>query len=222
MPDVSGLEIAPPTNDLRKVVRDSWEAGKSINLRNAGAVYGPAHWAHGKQFWDEPLPYYHFLAGLARSQGCRRVLEIGTHFGGSAVAMAMGVSAGELVTIDITDKSEAIRGVPGVRKLVGDANSESIIRDVIMHFGGKPIDLLYIDAAHTCHPTLLNFGIYTALLNPRYVVIDDVSLSPDMADMWRIIASGYPGRAVNAALVVPEIRPEGAGFGLIAHRSASA
>jgi hypothetical protein len=78
--------LGPP---LDGVITKAWTIGKSIDLSNIG--YGPAHWKGGERFVSSPYPYYSFLAGLVQSQNCKRIFEIGTHYGGSALAMMRGI-----------------------------------------------------------------------------------------------------------------------------------
>jgi cephalosporin hydroxylase len=66
-----------------------------------------------------------------RTQNCTRILEIGTHFGGSGLSMLKGVAEqgnANVVSIDITDLNPALHATPGFTKLTGDANSEAMIR----------------------------------------------------------------------------------------------
>jgi hypothetical protein len=215
--DLSSLKQVPADQNLAEIVRAAWTAGKDISLSNA--VYGPAHWPDGKRFCDEALNYYYFLAGLVRLQGCRRMLEIGTHFGGSAIAMLRGVlmpSSAKIVTIDITDLNPALHSTPGIIKLTGDANSDEQVKRIFVHFGGEPIDLLFIDAEHQFLPTITNFSLYVALLRPHLVVIDDVKLNEGMRDTWRVIRAAYGENAIDCDSVLPEVRaPDNFGFGLV-------
>jgi hypothetical protein len=215
--DLSSLKQVPADQNLAEMVRAAWIAGKDIPLSNA--VYGPAHWPDGKRFCDEPFTYYYFLAGLVRLQGCRRMVEIGTHFGGSTLAMLHGVlkaSSAKIVTIDITDLNPVLHSTPGIIKLTGDANSDEQIKRIFVHFGGEPIDLLFIDADHSFLPTITNFALYVALLRPRLVVIDDVKLNEGMRDTWRVIRTAYGENAIDCDSVIPEVRmPNNVGFGLV-------
>lgn len=89
-----------------------------------------------------------FLRMLCRMTGARRVLEIGTFTGYSAIAMAMGMEEGsELHTIDVNDELEELV-LDYIRRSglehrivfhVGDA------REVIRKLEG-PFDLVFIDA----------------------------------------------------------------------------
>ena len=113
----------------------------------------------------------------------------------------------DVVTIDITDLAPDIRNLPGVVKLTGDATSHRIIEATCDHYGSQPVDLLFIDGDHRYAPTLASFFIYTSLLKPRYVLLDDITLNREMAEAWARICYAYPLRAVNVAKLVPQVRP---------------
>src|SRR6185437_15688968 len=104
-------------SDLAQIVRAAWDAGATIDLTDT--PYGPG-FKPGVYFNEAPS-YYRFLAGFVRSQNCKRIVEIGTHFGGASLAMVKG-GADKIVTIDITDLNPKIHSVRQIRKIMGDAN----------------------------------------------------------------------------------------------------
>jgi hypothetical protein len=202
---------------LEETIREAWFVGKTIDLR--GVRFGPSlpDWPEPR-FFDNAFSYYFFLAGLVRTQGCSKILEIGTHFGGSGLAMLKGVAdaeAARLLTIDITDLNPELHNIPGLTKLTGDANSEAMIGQVFDHFADEPVDLIYIDTNHSFMPTLLSLGIYGTMLRPRFLVLDDISLADAMRKIWSRLCASYSEAAVNCCDIVPEIRTAKAGFGLI-------
>ncbi|WP_319772081.1 class I SAM-dependent methyltransferase [Breoghania sp.] len=204
--------------EISQVVKNAWEAGKEINLDGIG--YGRIHWGNRTDIKDNPPPYYFFLAGLVRRYGFKRILEIGTHWGGATRAMATGVRAGldaQIVTVDITTESDGkLDAFPQIRKIVGDANSEKTFDEILDAFGSAPIDLVYIDAAHLTAPTLASFSLYSAALKPKLIVFDDITLNDKMKEAWRLISASLPSTAyINAAEVIREIRPTGDGFGVV-------
>ncbi len=198
---------------LKQKIRHAWTVGQTIDI--SGAVYGPADWT---KFHDAPGPYYPFLAGFVRTHVCKRIVEIGTNFGGSATAMLRGMmDEGPeplLVTIDIVDRNPDLHSIPRLKKLTGDANRPAIVKEAVLAVGA-PIDLLYIDADHRFLPTLTNLGLYCLLLQPRYIIIDDILLNPEMRALWDILTVTFKSNAINCADVVPEIRSSNVGFGLI-------
>lgn len=203
---------------LEELVRQAWETGQQIDLGRA--AYGRAMRDNQEIWIKSPSTYYPFLAGLVRAIGARTVIEIGTNCGGSALAMAAGMSsAGRIVTIDISDFSDPyLREHPSIRKIEGDANSIEVIEATLAAVGTDTVDLVYIDAAHSCLPTLLNYCIYGALFRPRLVAIDDITLYQTMTRMWDIVLGRRNVAAVNAAEIIPAIRPQqpAPGFGVVA------
>jgi predicted O-methyltransferase YrrM len=151
-----------------------------------------------------------------------RICEIGTHTGGATRAMHRGLAKpadARVVTIDVTRESDkALAGLEGIQKINGDANHETTAARVINAFAdGHTIDLLFIDGAHDYLPALLNFGIYTNALSPRFVVMDDININPDMRALWRKIVASRPADTwLDVATVLPDVRAPDVGFGLIA------
>jgi hypothetical protein len=200
---------------LESIVKEAWLAGRAIDL--TGIQFGP-----GFRGWQEtdfvpgPVPYYYFLAGLVRSQGCLRILEVGTHFGGSALSMLRGIgeaSKAKLITIDIRELNPALHRVAGLTKLTGDANSEAVVREVMDRSAGSPIDLMFVDGDHSFMATASSFGVYGMLLRPRLVVLDDIAINDGMRALWSMLRGSF--EAVNCSDVVPAIRIKECGFGLL-------
>jgi len=75
--------------DLRRLVELDWQAGQLIDLTGVG--YGRIHWGNLTDISTPTVPYYQFLAGLAAFIEAETALEIGTHWGGSAVAILRGM-----------------------------------------------------------------------------------------------------------------------------------
>jgi hypothetical protein len=200
---------------LESIVKEAWLAGRAIDL--AGIQFGPSFPGFkDKGFVPGPYPYYYFLAGLVRSQGCNRILEIGTHFGGSGLAMLRGIGdpgKAKLVTVDTTDLNPALHGLAGFTKLTGDANGETVVRDVVDRFDGSPIDLMFVDSSHNFMATASSVGVYALLLRPRLVVLDDIAFNEGMRALWSQLRATY--EAVNCSDIVPAIRIKECGFGLL-------
>lgn len=200
-----------PDPELVDLIRRAWEVGASIDLSGIG--YGPQHFKKGVA--QKPSSYYHFLAGLVRLKGFRRILEFGTHHAGSISAMLRAAetqSDVKLVTVDIADAGKTPPGVVGI---IGDANSDEVVQRIVLEFGAEPIDFLFIDADHRFMPTLASFGVFTSLLRPKYVALDDIVLSKSMRAMWNVLCASYRRDAVNCVDVEPGVRPRSCGFGLI-------
>src|SRR5262249_7671088 len=153
---------------LVDIVRQAWGAGQAIDVSDV--VYGPAHWNSADRFSAESFPYYNFLAGLVASQSCRRIFEVGSHYGGSTLSMLRGMrdpAEGRIVTVDITALNPALHASPAIIKLVGDANTAALLQEAALAMGEGPIDLLYVDADHRFLSTLTNLGLYVLAFNPR-------------------------------------------------------
>lgn len=214
--------VSLPLEDL---VDQAWRLGRTIDLPGIG--YGRAHWGSGSDIVTAPYPYYHFLAGLVRLIEARRVVEIGTHHGGSARAMAVGMANSpdaKIVTFDITpDGSEILAHHPIIRAYHLDAVSEPAFEACVAEFGEARVDLAYIDAAHDFWPTLQSFLICSGALGAGIVVLDDIALNPEMGKLWRHLRRSYPGDAIDATDVHPQIRSSGSGispgFGLVRTRA---
>jgi Methyltransferase domain len=215
--------VAETTEDayqpLLSVVKAAWAAGAPIDL--SGVTYGQPHWEGPVP--TQPYSYYRFLAGLVRLHGFTRILEIGTHFGGSALAMCRGMppgKGGHLLTIDVSfENAETLREERRIQRFRGDALKPEVIAAAAKAFHHLPIDLLYVDADHEFAPTLSMLSIYAELLKPRYIVLDDVDLNDSMRAMWRLLLECHPDEALDITKVMPDIQAgmiaQVQGFGLI-------
>jgi cephalosporin hydroxylase len=192
--------------------------GLKIDLANCnyGETTGPC------PFIKRPTNYYYFLAGLVRSQGMTRILEIGTHFGGSIMSMSRGLNKkdrpqSKLVTVDIEHKNrDGFKEYPHIERITGDSLDEDVIKKVWKYFE-RPIDLIYIDSIHEYEHTKKNIDIYARKLDPRYIVLDDIRQCDSMAQLWSTLTEKFKGNAFDASDI--SIR-KGAGFGVIKWRKA--
>jgi LPS sulfotransferase NodH/4-hydroxybenzoate polyprenyltransferase len=206
--------------DVSEVIRGAWETGRAFDLTGIG--YGRIHWDNEQDISSTPFSYYFFLAGLVRLTGAKRILEIGTHCGGSIRAMQAGLSSTDgavLVTVDVSRESDAyLTDTSIIRKVVGDANSAETFATIRKYFEDG-CDLLYIDARHDFWPTYLNYALYVTALRPAMVVLDDITLNQDMEHFWGLVQRSVPpGRSIDATEIEPSIRPAGSarpGFGVI-------
>jgi len=201
----------------RELVERAWSSGQAMDLEGIG--YGRIHWGNFRDIRTTPSSYYYFLAGLVKEVGVRRVLEIGTHSGGSALAIQKGFEGepGLIVTVDITRASNrTLQNHQNIVKVRGDANKPRVVDKVLSAFGERPIDMIFIDGDHKFYPALVNYSVYSALLRPKVVCLDDITLNEEMRRLWRFLCQGIAhDRVVNAAEVIADIRPGRPGFGLI-------
>jgi cephalosporin hydroxylase len=204
-------------SDLVSVdIQAALEMGKHSNLE--GISYGFANWElEGVQSYvATPISYYWFLSGFVKTAGCKRILEIGTHMGGSALAMARGAGAGaRIVTIDPTNASDGVLDCQsGVIKVKGCAEDPFVVQKVAELFGG-PIDLLFVDGIHEYWPTRMQIEIYQELLSPKYIFLDDILLNDDMRRLWSELKLSFGSRALNLSEISSEIRDPQCGFGYV-------
>ncbi len=204
--------------ELEDVIRASWQAGAAIDL--TGVTYGPPHWAGPVPV--APYSYYRFLAGFVRRQRATRVLEVGAHFGGSTRALRRGFADGHgrVVSIDAThDNLDALLKEGQIDCVRGDGAHPRIITAAVNAFRSLPIDILFVDVDHQFGMTIQMLSIYTTLLRPQYVLLDDIGLNDSMRDLWRILQACHPGEALNAVDVEPAIGADvptpGQGLGVI-------
>jgi predicted O-methyltransferase YrrM len=204
---------------IEALVRRAQAVGTTIDLSGIG--YGTRTRNNAVvdgDFEAEPAEYYHFLAGLARTQNASRILEIGTHMGGSARAMLRGMEdpAGILVTVDVNDLAAPYLGADSrVRCVVADAETPEAFEKVADAFGPGSIDLMFVDANHAYEALLRQTALYLMLLRPRLVVFDDINRDASMRAGWSLLRRTFPGRAYDVHGIEPSIRSAACGFGLI-------
>jgi len=206
---------------MKELAGRAWNERETFDLSGIG--YGQPHWGNTNQAVVAPHPYYFFLAGLVRITGSRKIVEVGTHQGGSARAMAKALpqpGAGKILTFDITPYgSQMFAGHPTIRAYTCDANTEAGFNHVIEQFGEPGIDLVFIDGMHDFWFTLMSVLIYGEICAARYIVLDDISLNPGMEKLWQLLRSRYGSKnVINATEVDETIRRPGIiapGFGVI-------
>jgi len=171
-------------------------------------------------FMERPTNYYYFLAGFVRILKLRKILEIGTHFGGAIMSMARAIPKwhiprSTLVTVDIAHKNkDGFKAYPYIKRISGDSLSDKTIKEAIASFT-DPIGLLYIDSLHEYWHTKKNIDVYAGRLNPRYIILDDIRQCDSMRRLWTDIVKDFKDKAFDASEVC--IR-KGAGFGVIKWR----
>jgi cephalosporin hydroxylase len=197
--------------DLAKLCNECWTAGQDIDLSNI-----QRNPAVNKGVVD----YYFFLAGFVRFNRISTIVEVGTHYGGSALAMLAG--GGEqldrIITVDVSNASDPyLKGKDKIIKVVGDGSQQATAAAVLQKIGaGGRADLLYIDTLHTYKCTSDTFHAFYPSLRPKWVIFDDITLNDEMAAAWKEVTSKFgPDDSINVASAVPAARKGRAGFGLI-------
>jgi predicted O-methyltransferase YrrM len=183
-------------------------AGKQIDL--TGCDYGP-HRLSGRYL--KAQPYYRFLAGFVRTLGIGKILEIGTSYGGSIMAMNRGcggdLPGAQLVTVDKVDiAGEGVASLTHIKRVHGDSLAPETLRQVKEHLTG-PIDLIYVDSKHSYEHTKGNVEIYATEFRPRFVILDDIRLNEEMVRYWSEAQERFQEFAYDASEVAN--RPDGFG-----------
>jgi predicted O-methyltransferase YrrM len=189
---------------LMSLVKSAIDAGSDVDL--SGCVYGR----------NQILPsYYLFLAGLVYSQKLSKILEVGTFMGGSSLAMFKGASSlsavtPHIVTVDLEQRNvDQILGVPQIHRVIGNPLALPVLDLIVNDFGPDGIDFLFLDSTKVGRIVLSQFFVLSALLRPRFVVLDDITLNPSMVKMWDMICRRYKENSMNLAEYFPEIRKQG-------------
>ena len=204
---------------LESYVESAWSAGAFCDLD--GIYYGFDH--SDKNVFSQAAPYYKFLSGVVKISAATRILEIGTHQGGSARALVAGAGGQpvSLLTIDVENNSDGLLlNTPCITRIMANALTPVCISAVAKFFNYGTVDIIYIDADHQFLPTAAMFGIYQSILKPKLVIFDDITLYEDMKAFWEMLKLTYGNNAVDASLIVPAIRPplpdgRSAGFGVV-------
>ena len=204
------------SDNLKSICEQAMKVGLKIDL--TGCNYGET--TGSRYFLKRPTNYYYFLAGLVRSQKMARVLEIGTHFGGSIMSMSRGLDKEDMlkskfVTVDIQYKNQdGFKEYSRIERITGDSLDENVIERVRKRFD-VPIDLLYIDSLHEYEHTKKNIEIYAAMLDPRYIVLDDIRQCDSMRELWSMLTLKFKEAALDISDIIVR---KGAGFGIIKWR----
>jgi cephalosporin hydroxylase len=206
---------------LADTVRDAWAQRNSFDLSSVG--YGRIHWDNRTDVMHTPLPYYYFLAGMVRILEARRIVEVGTHHGGSTKALAAGLvspSESRIVTFDPNpEASRMLLNHPVIRAHPLDANTQEAIDAASEGVDGS-CDLVYIDSTHDYQSTLHSWLLYGELFAAPVVILDDITLNDSMRALWSLLQRRYgTDNALDASDIVPEIRPavglSRPGFGIV-------
>lgn len=197
--------------NLEHLCKSAANVGRSLDL--TGCEYGP----HKRtQRFLGIQPYYYFLAGFVRHLHLRKILEIGTSYGGSMMAMHRGCELHqpgvELVTIDKIDiAGDGLTRLRQVQRICGDSTAPETLHKTRAHLS-TPIDLLYIDSKHSYEHTQRNIAIFGCCFHPRFIILDDIHLNAEMEMLWSDIQDRYGSLAYD----VSDIAERPSGFGILA------
>jgi len=186
-----------------KFLEEAYQLGRSLDL--AKAHYGPH--SRTKRYY-ETIDYYYLLAGLARHSGARTAVDIGTHYGGSALALSIGMDQGLVVSVDLRQRNEAmLAAYPGIKLVTGDSLAPATFAQVAALLP-EGADILYIDSFHNYEHTMANVEIYGAL-KPEFIVFDDITINESMKQAWAELA------ARHAAFDASQLCNRNCGFGVL-------
>jgi predicted O-methyltransferase YrrM len=173
----------PPTRDRlrrwarRGLVEARWHAGLVV-LPPQVAIFQARARRHARRTGDllsltsvtRPAD---LRALLALARGRRRVVELGTATGWTAISLALADPARRVTTLDVIDRDEPRRYL----RLVGRSVRERIelqIRDGAEGpLGAEAVDLLYIDSSHEREPTIAELRAWRPALAPGATVVFD-------------------------------------------------
>jgi predicted O-methyltransferase YrrM len=146
-------------------------------------------------------------------------VEIGCDAGGVLWALRQA-GAGRVIGIDLPAAGYAT-GLPlephGAEIIVGDSHQEATRDKLAGLLGGRPVDLLFIDADHTYQGVKRDFELYGPLVRPGgLVAFHDIChhhLFPDVRvdRLWWELVAKHPGRTRE---IIYRIRPWGTGMGI--------
>ena len=126
--------------------------------------------------------HYKLLAYLATKIGPSLIVELGTHYGSSSLAMAENQNA-VIVTYDVADrytikKKHRPKNVLRKLKNIFDENEESFLLKA---------DLIFMD---TYHDGIFEQQVYDYLIDNKYkgiLLLDDIHWSDEMITFWNKI-----------------------------------
>lgn len=141
----------------------------------------------------------------------KRILEIGTHRGGS-IRVWRDVFNPELL-VGINDTSE-MTDSEGIQMIIGRSQEEVVRTQVIDESGNKPIDFLFIDGSHYYNDVKEDFRMYSQLVRPGGIIaFHDVIITDNYAcevhKLWEEIQRSHK------TLTIWDGTPSGSGEGVV-------
>ena len=204
---------------LRQHVLDAFELGSKLNLDHC--VYGPAT-GGTRGYINETQPYYYLLAGHLALTKATTVLEIGTHYGGSTLAMLEGLRQNDIsdlrvVTMDVSSlNDERLSQEPEIRRIIGDSSDIASIRQAKALLGTEKLDLLYIDALKDPGFVLETMrNVRDAGISVSFVILDDVQTNDAMRTFWDLVEQEAPEASFLISRDFPRMRKPEMGYGII-------
>jgi predicted O-methyltransferase YrrM len=167
----AGLVALPPRVALfqARARRHAWRSGDLLSLTS---VTRPAD----------------LRALLELARGRRRIVELGTATGWTAISLALADPGRSVISLDVIDREEPRRYL----SLVDDSVRRRI--DLQIRDGAEgprdatAVDLLYIDSSHQREPTIAELNAWRPVLAPGAVVVFDDYEHPDYPGVREAIA----------------------------------
>jgi predicted O-methyltransferase YrrM len=111
------------------------------------------------------------LLGVAR--GSRRVVELGTATGWTAISLALSDPAREVVSYDVAEREEPRRYLALVSPSVRDRIEFVIAAGSTGPRDERPVDLLYVDSSHEREETIAEVRAWRRALRPGATIVFD-------------------------------------------------
>ena len=146
-------------------------------------LYKPIEYA----FWRSEVNYYLYLNALVRILKPKKVLELGTNEGKSALFMLVAMpEQSQLITID-----NQVSDPPNLALCKEDKRLVTVYGDSLdlssyngADLGG--VDLMFIDTEHQFDQLSQEWGTYYQFLNlGATVVLDDIHINDGMERFWQ-------------------------------------
>lgn len=206
-------------DDVRNHVLAAYALGETLDLDHC--VYGPAT-GGTRGYIDETLSYYRLLAGHCAITNAKSVMEVGTHYGGSTLALLAGMKHGKakdpvLVTMDITDLNrERLEQEPEIRKVIGDSTRQGFVAGLASNLETPDVDLLYIDALKDPGFVLTTmYNIFAVGVRPKWLILDDIQTTEEMRKFWDILEEIEPEMSFLLSREFPHMRKPEMGYGIV-------
>jgi len=163
----------------KQILHNIFNIGKTILSNN---IIG-----YDENRYNITQPYYNILSGIIKCLNITNVIEIGTHKGGSGLAMIYDNPNLQLITIDVEDHnmaSKRLKKYDNCKRLIGDSLSNEIKQQVKRYFTNNDGNtLLYIDALKNGEWVEKNIDFYN-FINPKYILLDDITIDNNMNNWW--------------------------------------
>jgi len=144
---------------------------------------------------------------LALAAGRRRVAELGTATGWTAISLALADPRLEVLTYDPFDRPERLRYLDLVDPSVCARIQFFAARGVVGPPDKEPVDLLYVDSSHRREDTIAEVRAWRSALAPAGLIVFDDYVHPHFPGVREAIeALGLEGRQ-QGTLFVHEIGP---------------